>query len=189
MVLCCSAVVSWFPTIRGVSKGSQADQISGRAILDASFTRMGHLGGATIGPLILSPFSRRVFTRTVIWQEGCGVLAQMVGNSTISHNEIGWFRYTGVSVGWTWGYGPTVVHDVITSYNHIHDIGMGYLSDMGCVYGNVDIFGQSLTHFSALQYPARAALCAPLGAHAHWVLIGACNPMLCPIHGFKKGTL
>ena len=52
------------------------------------------------------------------------MLAQMVGNSTITHNEIGWFRYTGVSVGWTWGYGPTVVHDVITSFNHIHDIGV-----------------------------------------------------------------
>ena len=69
-----------------------------------------------------------------IWQEGCGVLAQNIGDTNITHNEIARFRYTGVSTGWTWGYGPTVVHDIVTSYNHIHSIGMGYLSDMGCVY-------------------------------------------------------
>jgi len=69
-----------------------------------------------------------------VWQQGCGVLAQRVARTTISHNEIGHFRYTGVSVGWTWGYAPTDVYDVLVSHNHIHDIGQGYLSDMGCVY-------------------------------------------------------
>jgi hypothetical protein len=69
-----------------------------------------------------------------VWQEGCGVLAQKVQNVTLSHNEIHHFRYTGVSTGWTWGYAPTVVHNVVTSNNHIHDLGLGYLSDMGCVY-------------------------------------------------------
>ena len=102
----------------------------------------------------------------------------MVGNSTISHNEIGWFRYTGVSVGWTWGYGPTVVHDVITSYNHIHDIGMGYLSDMGCVYGNFDIifWGGNLSRISQLY----SAPHAPHGVlYLVPMLTGCyrCNPM------------
>ena len=69
-----------------------------------------------------------------VCQEGCGILAQNIGNSTLTHNEIGHFRYTGVSTGWTWGYGHTVVHDIITSFNHIHHIGEGFLSDMGCVY-------------------------------------------------------
>eukprot|EP00928_Gymnodinium_smaydae_P026074 TRINITY_DN20578_c0_g1_i1.p1 TRINITY_DN20578_c0_g1~~TRINITY_DN20578_c0_g1_i1.p1 ORF type:complete len:727 (-),score=94.53 TRINITY_DN20578_c0_g1_i1:85-2265(-) len=68
------------------------------------------------------------------WQEGCGVLAQKVGNVSISHNEISYMRYSGVSTGWTWGYAPTIVHDVLTAFNHIHHIGLGYLSDMGCVY-------------------------------------------------------
>eukprot|EP00936_MAST-01D_sp_MAST-1D-sp1_P000968 g968.t1 len=69
-----------------------------------------------------------------IWQQGCGVLAQKVANVTIEHNEIADFRYTGVSTGWTWGYGPTVTRNIITQFNHIHGIGQGFLSDMGCVY-------------------------------------------------------
>lgn len=35
---------------------------------------------------------------------GIGVLAQLTSYNTISHNEIGHFRYTGISVGWSWGY-------------------------------------------------------------------------------------
>jgi hypothetical protein len=63
-----------------------------------------------------------------VCQEGCGVLAQNIGSTNITHNEIGHFRYTGVSTGWTWGYGHTVVHDIVTSFNHIHHIGEGFLS-------------------------------------------------------------
>ena len=32
------------------------------------------------------------------------------------------------------------------------------------------------------RYPARAVWCALLGAHAYRVLIGACDPMVCPVH-------
>ena len=44
------------------------------------------------------------------------------------------FRYTGVSIGWTWGYALTNVHDNYLAYNHIYNIGNKSLSDMGCVY-------------------------------------------------------
>lgn len=69
-----------------------------------------------------------------VYQEGCGVLAQIGIDCAIKHNEIRYFRYTGISTGWTWGYGNTPVQNYSTHFNHIHHIGLGYLSDMGCVY-------------------------------------------------------
>ena len=69
-----------------------------------------------------------------VYQMGAGVLCQNSKNILISHNEIAYFRYTGVSTGWTWGFGKTIVSNITTSFNHIHHIGLGYLSDMGCVY-------------------------------------------------------
>ena len=48
-------------------------------------------------------------------------------------------------------------------------------------------FGPFPTLFQARWHPRRAVCCALLGAHAYRMLIGACNPMLCPIHVFRHG--
>lgn len=67
-------------------------------------------------------------------EAGAGVLLQQAAFNTIQHNIVRSFRYTGVSVGWTWGYAPTSNQGNVIAFNLIHDIGMGLLSDMGCVY-------------------------------------------------------
>ena len=41
-------------------------------------------------------------------------------NITLTHNEIGWFKYTGVSLGWTWYYTDvTDVRNIYAGYNYI----------------------------------------------------------------------
>ena len=69
-----------------------------------------------------------------IYRAGCGVLLQAAANTTVTHNEISVFRYTGISAGWDWSYGPTADGNNTISHNNISTIGMGELSDLGCVY-------------------------------------------------------
>jgi len=77
---------------------------------------------------------------------GCGVLAQAVSNTTVSHNTIRHFSYTGISLGWTWNYEPTSNGDNEVSYNEISEIGLGLLSDMGCFYHLGQDFGTKISN-------------------------------------------
>lgn len=69
-----------------------------------------------------------------VFPSAVGVLLMNTNSNQVLHNEIhhGW--YTGVSIGWSWGYQRSISRDNKVEYNHIHHIGQGLLSDMGAIY-------------------------------------------------------
>ena len=111
--------------------GSSRDTI----VTDCTFTDLG--AGAvkawhgtqrtTVGDCEISACGR-------VFYSAVGVLIGNSGANKIIHNHIHDIRYTGISVGWHWGYEMCHNQGNIVEYNHIHDIGAGYLSDMGGIY-------------------------------------------------------
>lgn len=90
-----------------------------------------------------------------VFPTAVGVVVINASDNKIIHNEISDLRYSGISLGWVWGYTSSgqwtnivdkgtldfkfghfvspAVRNIVEN-NHIHHIGWGELSDMGAIY-------------------------------------------------------
>lgn len=76
-------------------------------------------------------------------------VAVWVGHSPfnqITHNEISDHYYTGVSLGWVWGYRGSIAQGNTVAFNRIHKIGQRVLGDMGGVYTLGTSFGTCVSN-------------------------------------------
>ena len=66
-----------------------------------------------------------------------GAIPLWIGQASdnrLTHNEICDFNYTGISVGWSWGFAETTCHRNEIAWNHLHHLGRGVLYDMAAIY-------------------------------------------------------
>ncbi len=119
--------------------GSQNIRITGNDITNIGAGGISMSGGA-FGSDEKTHTCRNIISNNKIlycgnrYLSACGILMRHTYENTVSHNEIGYLYYTGISCGWVWGYDDSICHHNIIEKNHIHHLGQGKLSDMGGVY-------------------------------------------------------
>ncbi len=120
-------------------KGSHSNQVTGNEMTDLG------AGGVKVGGWSMPEKPELATSATliennyihdigVVFPAAVGVWIGQSDGNTVAHNEIADTFYTAISLGWTWGYGPTAAHDNRIEFNNLYNIGRGLLSDMGCIY-------------------------------------------------------
>lgn len=77
---------------------------------------------------------------------GVGVWIGSSPFNSITHCEISDYYYTGVSIGWVWGYAGSMAQGNTLAFCRIRKIGQGVLSDMGGLYTLGTSFGTCVSN-------------------------------------------
>jgi hypothetical protein len=124
-------------------------------------------GGVRIGETGMSPPAARrtssilvdnnvIRTGGRLFPGAVGVLVGHSSHNQVSHNDIYDFYYSGISVGWTWSYDQDPESDNVIEGNRIHQLGQGFLSDLGGIYTLGELSGSTIRGnliFDITAYP------------------------------------
>jgi hypothetical protein len=80
-----------------------------------------------------------------IYPGAVGIWVGRTFDNEVSHNTIVDTTYTGISVGWKWGYGPSFAGRNRIVSNALLDIGGRHLADMGGIYTLGDLTGSVIS--------------------------------------------
>ncbi len=75
-----------------------------------------------------------VYDGGVIYRSAVGIWIGHSGANVIAHNHVHDFDFTGISIGWSWGYKPSRAQNNLIEKNHVHHVGRGVLSDLAGIY-------------------------------------------------------
>jgi hypothetical protein len=64
----------------------------------------------------------------------CGILIGQSADNLVAHNDIGFFNWSGMQIGWNWDASASWSKNNRIENNRIHDIGQNVLSDLGGIY-------------------------------------------------------
>ena len=100
-------------------------------------------GGIRIGqmqsPVVFPTSSINIISNEVsyggnVFPSGVGLIIHRATDVAIIDNSIHHQRYTGVSVGWEWGYNPSYTKNILVHGNYIYNTGEHILCDQGGIY-------------------------------------------------------
>jgi hypothetical protein len=71
----------------------------------------------------------------LVFPESVGIWIGQSDGNTVAHNHVHDLPYSGISVGWSWGFSPSRARNNIVEYNHVHNIGKNQtMNDLGGIY-------------------------------------------------------